>query len=60
MVKVKYNNMVIFSTVDKKVLMVSIAIIILILLINLAIYKYLPSPIVEIQNLNGGAQTEVR
>jgi hypothetical protein len=52
--------MVIFSTVDKKVLMVSFVTIILILIINFLIYKYLPSPIVEIQNLNGGAQTEVK
>jgi len=52
--------MVIFSTVDKKVLIFSTAIVILILLINFLIYKYLPSPIVEVQNLNGGAQTEVQ
>jgi hypothetical protein len=52
--------MVIFSTVDKKVLIFSTAIIILILLINFLIYKYLPSPIVEVKNIIGGAQTETR
>lgn len=52
--------MVLFSTVDRKVLIVLIAVVILILLINFLIYKYLPGPIVEVQNLNGGAQTEIK
>ena len=47
-----------FSVVDKKILISAIMALILVLLVGLAIYKYISRPIVDIQNVAGGVQIE--
>ena len=49
-----------FSKIDKKVLIVSGAIIVAILLVVFAVYKYSANSGTEVQNITGGAQTEVQ
>lgn len=48
----------IFSKIDKKILIILIAVVVAILLIVFVAYKYILSPGIKVQNSAGGAQTE--
>ena len=50
--------MQVFSKVDKKVLLTSIAILVVVLLIGLMIYQYMAGSAPEVKNSLGGIQTE--
>jgi len=49
-----------FSRVDKKILLILILAVIIILLASFLVYQYMVGPIVKVQNLTGGAQTETK
>ena len=50
--------MAVFSKVDKKVLIILVAILVVILLLGFIFYKYMAGSIIKVQNSVGGAQTE--
>lgn len=52
--------MAIFSKIDKEILSISIVATIVILLLSFTLYKYVTHPTVKVQNLTGGAQTEIK
>ena len=52
--------MAIFSKVDKKVLIISVILLIAFLLVGFILYRYITNSGVNVQNLTGGAQTEIK
>jgi len=49
-----------FSKVDKKILLILIVVIAAVLLVGFMVYQYMVSPATKMQNSTGGAQTEVQ
>lgn len=50
--------MALFSSLDKKVLLISVAVLVIALVMGFIVYKYTESYTNGIQNITNGAQTE--
>ena len=53
-----YSTIRMFSRIDKKVLIISLTCLAVASLAGFVIYKYISSPVAQVQNLVGGAQAE--
>jgi len=49
-----------FSKLDKKILIISITLLVVILILGAVVYRRLTSSAVNVKNLTGGAQTEIK